>query len=50
MVHACTRKFVEAFVPKKYKNTDYPLFEKILDIDDRGFITNSVTERVEEAS
>lgn len=38
------------FVPKKYKNTNYPLFEKILEMDDRGFITNSVTERVEEAS
>jgi DNA polymerase-3 subunit alpha len=37
----------DTFVPKKYKNTKYPLFEKILEIDN-GFITNSITERAEE--
>ena len=35
------------FIPKKYKNTEWPLFEKIIDIDDKGFITNSQTERVD---
>ena len=34
------------FIPKKYKNTEYPLFEKINELDDKGFILNSVTERV----
>lgn len=38
----------DTFVPKKYKNTKYPLFEKILEIDKDGFITNSITERPEE--
>lgn len=35
------------FVPKKYKNTKYPLFEKIEEIDSDGFITASTTERAE---
>jgi DNA polymerase-3 subunit alpha len=35
------------FVPKKYKNTTYPLFEKIEELDDNGFIISSVTERAE---
>ena len=35
------------FIPKKYKNTEYPLFEKILTMDGRGFILDSVTERAE---
>lgn len=35
------------FVPKKYKNTGYPLFEKIEEMDSDGFITQSVTERAE---
>lgn len=36
------------FVPKKYKNTPYPLFERIDEMDERGFITKSATERIEE--
>lgn len=35
------------FIPKKYKNTEWPLFEKIIDIDDNGFIIDSQTERVD---
>lgn len=35
------------FVPKKYKNTSYPLFEKIEEMDSEGYITSSVTERAE---
>lgn len=35
------------FIPKKYKNTEWPLFEKIIELDDKGFITDSQTERVE---
>lgn len=35
------------FIPKKYKDTEWPLFEKILDLDDKGFILNSQTERQE---
>ena len=38
----------DTFIPKKYKNTTYPLFEKIIKIDDNGYITNSVTERADE--
>lgn len=34
------------FIPKKYKNTEFPLFEKILNIDEKGFI-ESVTQRPE---
>lgn len=37
----------DAFIPKKYKNTEYPLFEKIISMDDNGFILESTTERVE---
>lgn len=40
----------DTFVPKKYKSTKAPLFEKIIALDDRGYIKESVTERVEEAS
>ena len=35
------------FIPKKYKGTEWPLFEKIEEIDDKGFILSSSTERVE---
>ena len=35
------------FVPKKYKNTGYPLFEKIEEMDADGYITASTTERAE---
>ena len=35
------------FIPKKYKNTEWPLFEKIIKLDDKGFITDNQTERVE---
>ena len=37
----------DTFVPKKYKNTEFPLFEKIISMDDQGFITASATERME---
>lgn len=33
------------FIPKKYKNTEGALFEKIEELDDKGFILSSVTER-----
>lgn len=36
------------FVPKKYKNTEFPLFEKIVEMDEKGFILSSQTERAEE--
>ena len=35
------------FVPKKYKSTSFPLFEKIEEMDDEGFITKSTTERAQ---
>ena len=35
------------FIPKKYKNTEHPLFEKVISMDEKGFITESVTERTE---
>lgn len=35
------------FIPKKYKNTEYPLFERIDKLDDNGFILASATERME---
>lgn len=35
------------FVPKKYKSTAAPLFEKIEELGDDGFITKSQTERAE---
>ena len=38
----------DTFVPKKYKNTEWPLFEKIIELDDKGFIISSATERAEE--
>mgnify|MGYP003571287231 CR=1 FL=1 len=37
----------DTFIPKKYKNTEFDIFEKILEIDDKGFITKSITERPE---
>lgn len=37
----------DTFIPKKYKNTEWPLFEKIEELDDRGFIIESYTERKE---
>lgn len=33
------------FIPKKYKNTEFPLFEKIIEMDNKGFILQSQTER-----
>ena len=38
----------DTFVPKKYNSTTYPLFERIDEIDDNGFITKSATQRMEE--
>ena len=35
------------FIPKKYKNTPHELFEKILEMNNDGYITLSVTERAE---
>lgn len=35
------------FIPKKYKNTPWPLFERIDKLDDNGFILESSTERQE---
>lgn len=35
------------FIPKKYKNTSFPLFEKIEELSDDGFILSSKTERAE---
>ena len=35
------------FVPKKYKSTALPLFEKIEEMDEEGFITKSTTERAQ---
>ena len=35
------------FIPKKYKNTNLPLFEKIIEVDKNGFIVRSQTERAE---
>lgn len=35
------------FVPKKYKSTTYPLFEKIEEMDAQGYIIKSTTERAE---
>lgn len=37
----------DTFIPKKYKNSEWPLFEKIISMDDKGFITESVSERIE---
>ncbi len=36
------------FVPKKYKSTEYPLFERIDELDDNGFILKSSIERIDE--
>lgn len=36
------------FVPRKYKNTSHPLFERIDELDGRGHIVASTTERKEE--
>lgn len=38
----------DAFIPKKYKNTEWPLFERIDEIDENGWIIASATERAEE--
>lgn len=35
------------FIPKKYKNTEHELFEKIISMTDKGIITESTTERTE---
>ena len=35
------------FVPKKYKSTSLPLFEKIEEMNDEGYITKSTTERAQ---
>lgn len=37
----------DTFVPKKYKNTLYPLFERIDEMTPDGFIVKSSTERIE---
>lgn len=37
----------DSFIPKKYKSTEYSLFEKINEMDNKGFILNSSTERAE---
>lgn len=37
----------DTFIPKKYKNTEYPLFERIDKLDENGFILASATERME---
>lgn len=38
----------DTFVPKKYKSTEWPLFERIDEMDEDGFILTSATERVDE--
>ena len=35
------------FIPKKYKNTEWPLFEKIIEMSDDGFIIENQIERTE---
>ena len=35
------------FIPKKYKNTKWPLFEKIVEMSDDGFIIENQIERTE---
>lgn len=35
------------FIPKKYKNTEWPLFEKIVEMSGDGFIIENQTERTE---
>ena len=37
----------DTFIPKKYKNTEFPLFERIDELTDDGFILKSSTERAE---
>jgi DNA polymerase-3 subunit alpha len=37
----------DSFIPKKYKNTEWPLFEKINELSENGFILDSSTERIE---
>lgn len=37
----------DTFVPKKYKSTEWPLFEKIEEIDENGYIKSSAIERIE---
>ena len=37
----------DSFIPKKYKNTEWPLFEKINKLSENGFILDSSTERIE---
>ena len=36
----------DTFIPKKYKSTTFPLFTKIEEMDDKGFITKYTTERI----
>lgn len=38
----------DTFIPKKYKGTEYPLFERIDKLDENGWILESVTERADE--
>lgn len=38
----------DTFIPKKYKSTPYPLFERIDELDDKGFIIKSSTARIDE--
>lgn len=37
----------DSFIPKKYKNTEWPLFEKIIEMSDNGFIIENQIERTE---
>ena len=37
----------DTFIPKKYKNTEFDIFEKIIKMDEKGFILESLTERPE---
>lgn len=39
----------DTFIPKKYKNTEYPVFERIDKLDDKGqFIIQSVSKRADD--
>lgn len=39
----------DTFIPKKYKNTEYPIFERIDKLDDKGqFIIQSVSKRADD--
>lgn len=38
----------DTFIPKKYKSINLPLFERIDEMDENGYITKSATERLDE--